>query len=125
MTLLRVFDPLDQLYQVFGSASVYHAWLVLRFDPSVRNLVVRPDPVAYQRLGKRFSARPDFAFQRANESKPTIEFVSAEWESERCHRYQHFAVTHQVHVRLISKQELEMKQTHISYRPGEAHPRGG
>jgi len=115
MTMLRVFDPLDQIYQVFGSESIYHAWLLRRFDRNIKNLVVRPKPVAYQRMGKRFSAQPDFSFQQFGESKPSIEFVSPEWEAERSHRYMHFAVTHQVHVELTSwSQSLELKQTHIS-----------
>lgn len=64
LVLLRVFDPVDQDYQVFGSEAVYHAWLIRRFDPDIKDLVVRPKPVAYQRLGQRFSAQPDLGDPR-------------------------------------------------------------
>lgn len=115
LVLLRVFDPVDQDYQIFGSEAVYHAWLIRRFDPDIKDLVVRPKPVAYLRLGQRFSAQPDLGFQREKETKPTLEFVSPVWEAERRHRYQHFAVTHHVHVRLTASDEAaEMRQTYIA-----------
>lgn len=106
-TLLRVFDPIDQVYQVFGSEWVYHAWLMRRFDSTIGELVVRPEPVAYMRMGKRFKAQPDLSFRRAGELITSLEWVCKEWEPERQPRYQHFMVTHGVHVVLTSSDQNE------------------
>lgn len=107
-TLLRVYDPVKHSYEVFPNDSTFHAWLVRRFDSSITDLVVRPQPVAYMRLGKRFGAQPDFSFKRAGASSTSLEWVCLEWEAERRLRYEHFQVTHGVDVVLTASRDREL-----------------
>jgi len=102
---LRWFDPIGHEHVAFADDLSYRAWLKHRFDPNVLALNPAPKPVAYRRLGNKFTATPLLAWQTHAGRKCSL-WLDMEWPVERRQRYEHFSITHDIDVVLISREQL-------------------